>query len=275
MTPNEIAKIIKIASWFGINKVKITGGEPLLRHDLSEIIYLISKIKSIEDISLVTSARILTYKKALEMKNKGLTRINVNLPSLKEEIYRKIVGLELKPAIDGIKAALRSGLYPVKINMVLLKGLNDLEVPSMINFAKENKAILQLIELEPLKMNNETYKKYFMPLEEIESWLSKESKKVVIRETMQNRRIYTLKNNTKVEFVRPVDNTEFCLHCTRIRLTNNGKLKPCLMSNNGLVDILGPIRRGDSEIKLRELFLRAVKLRKPYYTEQEIRAIVK
>ena len=271
MTPTEISKIVKVASEFGINKAKITGGEPLLRPDLPEIIHSISNIRDIEEVSLVTNARILTYDKATKLKNKGLTRININLPSHHEETYRKIVGMKLKPTLEGIKASVKSGLFPVKINMVLLKGLNDNEVYSMIDFVKGIGAILQLIELEPLKINETMYMKYFLPLENIESEIAKAAKKIETRKIMQNRSVYTLGDGAKVEFVRPVDNTEFCLHCTRIRLTSNGKIKPCLMSDDGLVDVLDPIRSAATENKLRESFLKAVKLRKPYYTAQKFR----
>ena len=275
MTPKEICRIIEIASEFGINKVKITGGEPLLRSDLSKIINLISKIGTIEDISLVTNARNLTYERALKLKNNGLTRININLPSLNENTYKKIVGRKLGPALKGINAATKAGLYPIKINMVLLKGVNENEVYSIINYTKNLKAVLQLIELEPLRISYDVYKKYFIPLESIENKISMEAIKLDIRRAMQNRRVYTLKDGAKVDFVRPVDNTEICLHCTKIRLTSNGELKPCLMSNDGLVNILNPLRSGEPKSKLRALFLETIKSREPYCTIQKLKAISK
>jgi len=223
MTHDEILKIIRIASDFGIKRVKITGGEPLLRHDLPKILQSISNIEGIEDISLVTNARALSYDLALELREKGLNRININLPSINETTYNKILGVELTPALDGVKAAVKSGLNPVKVNMVLLNGINSDEVYSMIDFTQKEGAILQLIELEPLKMN-----------------------------------------------VRPVDNTEFCLHCTRMRLTSDGKLKPCLMSSDDLVDMLTPLRNGEDEDKLKKLFLQAIKSRRPFYSKQKL-----
>jgi len=87
---------------------------------------------------------------------------------------------------------------------------------------------------------------------------------------MQNRKVYTLKNGAKIEFVRPVDNTEFCLHCTRMRLTSDGKLKPCLMSSDDLVDMLTPLRNGEDEDKLKKLFLQAIKSRRPFYSKQKL-----
>jgi len=270
MTHDEIQKIIRLASDFGIKRVKITGGEPLLRHDLPKIIRSVSNIERIEDISLVTNARTLSYDLALELREKGLNRININLPSINETTYNKILGVELTPALDGVKAAVNSGLNPVKVNMVLLNGINSNEVYSMIDFTQKEGAILQLIELEPLKINDSTHKKYFFPLANIEKDIAKQADDVFTRELMQNRKVYTLKNGTKIEFVRPVDNTEFCLHCTRMRLTSDGKLKPCLMSSDDLVDILTPLRNGEDEEKLRKLFLQAIKSRKPFYSEQRL-----
>ena len=275
MTPDEISKIVKIASDFGIKRVKLTGGEPLLRPDLSEIIQSISNIEEIEDISLVTNGRPLSYDRASELWNKGLNRININFPSINEETYGKILGVELGPALDGVKAAVKSELSPVKVNMVLLKGLNDKEVYSMLDFTREIGVILQLIELEPLRMSDDIYERHFLPLAYIENEIAKSTKEVYTRELMQNRKVYTLKDGTKIEFVRPIDNTEFCLHCTRIRLTSDGKLKPCLMSSDGLVDILGPMRRGEKEDKLRELFSKVIKLRKPFYSEQKLKTYSK
>jgi cyclic pyranopterin phosphate synthase len=270
MTHDEIPEIIRIASDFGIKRVKITGGEPLLRHDLPKIIRSISNIEGIEDISLVTNARTLSYDLALELRDEGLNRININLPSINETTYNKILGVELTPSLDGVKAAVNSGLNPVKVNMVLLNGINSNEVYSMIDFTQKEGAILQLIELEPLKMSDDIHKKYFFPLTNIEKDIAKQADNVFTRELMQNRKVYTLKNGAKIEFVRPVDNTEFCLHCTRMRLTNDGKLKPCLMSSDGLVDILTPLRNGEDEDKLRKLFLQAIKSRRPFYSEQKL-----
>jgi len=270
MTHDEILKIIRIASDFGIKRVKITGGEPLLRHDLPKIIQFISNIEEIEDISLVTNARTLSDNLALELRDKGLNRININLPSINEETYNKILGVGLDPALDGVKAAVNSGLNPVKVNMVLLNGINSDEVYSMIDFTKKEGVILQLIELEPLKINDDTHKKYFFPLVNIEKEIAKQAENVFTRKLMQNRKVYTLKNGAKIEFVRPVDNTEFCLHCTRMRLTSDGKLKPCLMSSDDLVDILTPLRNGEDEDKLKKLFLHAIKSRKPFYSEQKL-----
>jgi len=146
------------------------------------------------------------------------------------------------------------------VNMVLLKGINEDEILEMINFARENGLVLQIIELESAE-EDETYKRYHVDLGGVEDYLKNAAEKVTVRQ-MHHRRKYHLRNGLEVEIVKPMHNTEFCRYCNRIRVTSDGKLKPCLFKNDNLVDFLGPIR----EEALRDLFLEAVGRRKPYFT---------
>jgi len=264
MEPIEIARITRIATDFGVRNVKITGGEPLLREDLSEIIYLIHQLPNMEEVSLVTNARLLTSKKALDLKKSGLARVNISLPSIVPEIYRRVTGGNLCDAINGVRAAIQAGLNPVKINMVLVHGVNEDEINLMMNFSRNFGITLQLIELEPVNIDRELYKLYHQSLEAIERDLASRSTKVESRPFMQGRRIYTLEG-ARVEVVKPVENTSFCMQCTRIRLTSDGKLKPCLMRNDNLVDILTPLRKGESDDYLYAVFRRALETREPFH----------
>jgi len=124
--------------------------------------------------------------------------------------------------------------------------------------------VLQLIELEPLNISDSYYGKYHLDLNGIEKELKEQALEVRIRQDMQNRRVYFLPR-VKVEVIRPIENTEFCGRCTRLRVTSDGKLKPCLMRNDNLVDILSPMRKGAKDEELTRLFLEAVKRREPYY----------
>jgi cyclic pyranopterin phosphate synthase len=134
----------------------------------------------------------------------------------------------------------------------------------MLGFARATGAILQLIELEPVNISGTYYAENHKTLDEYEAVLKEKAVKVETRQYMQNRRIYHLPD-VRVEVVHPLENTEFCLHCTRLRLTSSGKLKPCLMSNENLVDILTPLRSGASDEELAELFKKANLKRQPYY----------
>jgi len=264
MEPMEIARITGIATGFGVRNVKITGGEPLLREDLSEIVYLIHQLSNIEEVSLVTNARLLTSKRALDLKKSGLARVNISLPSILPETYRRVTGGNLCDAINGVRAAIQAGLDPVKINMVVVHGVNEDEINPMMNFSRNFGITLQLIELEPVNIDWKSYNLYHHSLEAIERDLATRSTKVESRAYMQGRRIYTLEG-ARVEVVKPVENTSFCMQCTRMRLTSDGKLKPCLMRNDNLVDILTPVRKGESDDYLHVVFKRALEAREPYH----------
>jgi cyclic pyranopterin phosphate synthase len=263
MSTSEILKIINLTSQLGINKIKLTGGEPLLREDVFDIIKKIREIKSIKDISLTTNG-VLLSEKAFQLKKAGLNRINISLDTITPEKYKIITGTDYLPkVINGIDRALEANLNPVKINMVLLKGLNDDEVVPMIEWSKKKEVILQLIELIPL---GRMYRKFHFKLNGIERYLEQNSIKIVNRK-LHHRKKYFLNPTGQVEIVKPVHNTNFCANCTRIRLTSDGYLKPCLMRDDNLIDILTPLRKRASDEVLKDRIIQAINLREPYYKE--------
>lgn len=262
MTADEIVHIVKIAVGLGISRVKLTGGEPLMRKDIVQIVKGIAAIKGLEELSMTTNGTMLESL-AKELRANGLKRVNINLPTINGEIYCKLTGGRLENALRGVKAAVEAELNPVKLNMLILKGVNDSQVPEMMDFAMETGTILQLIELEPINISSEYYAAYHKPLDEYEAMLKQKALKVEARKYMQNRRIYHLPN-VKVEVVHPIENTEFCRHCTRLRVTSDGKLKPCLMRTDNMVDILTPMRNGANDEELAELFKLANWRRQPY-----------
>lgn len=264
MRVDEIVRIVRVAIGLGISRVKLTGGEPLYRKDIADIVAGINKLRGLQDLAMTTNACFLASL-AKDLKADGLRRVNVNIPTLSSEVYRGLTGGgDLRGVIDGIREAVRVGLFPVKLNMVLLRGINGEEVERMISFAERSGVILQLIELEPINVSKEYYKKHHFELDGIEERLEKEAYEAKTRKYMQNRRIYFLPR-VKVEVVHPIENTTFCQNCTRLRVTSDGKLKPCLMRNDNLVDVLEPMRDGASDGELAELFKEAVERREPYY----------
>lgn len=264
MTPAEIARIAGIAGELGARRVKLTGGEPLIRQDIAEIVRLLGEKETIEEISMVTNGILLTFLLARELRRNGLVRVNVNVPSVDVKTYESLTGGRLSDALEGVKAAKSAGLSPVKVNMLLLKGVNDNQVDSMTQFCREAGATLQLIELEPLNVENRYYSQYHCPLDDIEEELSGKAHKVEVRRSMHGRKVYHL-GDVKVEVVKPVENTEFCLRCSRMRLTSDGKLKSCLMRCDDLVDILGSIRSGASDQEVRRLLESSARRRRPFY----------
>ncbi|MEM3608799.1 MAG: GTP 3',8-cyclase MoaA [Candidatus Bathyarchaeia archaeon] len=262
MTVDEIVRIVKVAVSLGVSKVKLTGGEPLMRKDIAEIVKGIAEIKGLSDLSMTTNGTMLASL-AKELRANGLKRVNINIPTMDSKIYGELTGGRLENVLEGVKAAVDVGFYPVKLNMLVLKGANDHAVPEMIEFARETGTILQLIELEPINVSSSYYSAHYKPLEEYEAWLKQKAVKVETRKLMQNRRVYHLSDVT-VEVVHPTENAEFCMYCTRLRVTSDGKLKPCLMRNDNLVDVLTPMRNGASDEELAELFKLANQKRQPF-----------
>jgi cyclic pyranopterin phosphate synthase len=262
MSVDEIVRIAGVAVSLGISRIKLTGGEPLMRKDVCEIIKGIAAIPQVKDLSMTTNGAMLGFL-AEELHMYGLKRVNISLPTLNAETYTKLTEGRIESALEGVKAAIAAGFCPVKLNMVVLNGINVEAVPEMIDFAKHTGTILQLIELDPINVDDAYYLICHRSLDEQEEMLRQKALNVETRRFMHNRRIYHLPDVT-VEVVHPIENRDFCLHCTRLRLTSNGKLKPCLMRNDNLIDILTPMRCGASDDELKELFERANEEREPY-----------
>ena len=209
----------------GIRKVRITGGEPLVRKDLPEIIRTFSSYHEIEDISMTTNAQGLADRMP-ELKKAGLKRINISLDSLNEERYRRMTrGGELKQVLAGIETALRLDI-PVKINTVLIRGENDTEADDFINLAKEYPIDVRFIELMPIGKMGESGK-YRVANRDVLN-RHPELYPVEPRYPSQPSEDYTADGfSGRVGFISPISH-RFCKNCNRVRLTSDGKLKLCL-----------------------------------------------
>ena len=267
MTPDELYTICKIAKRIGVRKIRLSGGDPLVRKDIVEIVEKIASL-DFQDISLTTNG-VLLGKYAEDLKKAGLDRVNVSLDTLNPETYKKVTSMDyLKEARDGILKAVEVGLYPVKINMVIMKDINQNEIKDMFEFCKEHGIILQLIELiESENCDDDKYSAdYHYPLEDLENKLADIADDVRERKFMQGRKKYYL-NDGEIEIVRPVDNSKFCANCSRLRITPDGKIKPCLLRNDNLVELISHIRKNESEEKLEEIFLNGINNREPFNTD--------
>lgn len=269
MTCEEIVRIAKVSVSLGITRIKLTGGEPLMRLDLPKIVSGITSIVGLRDLALTTNG-LLLGSMAQTLHECGLKRVNVSLPSLNAETYSKLTGGNLEDALTGIKAAIDAGLCPVKLNMVILEDVNVRDVDSMIEYARQNNVILQLIELDPINVSGDYYKTHHRSLDELELQLKEKALTIEKRPYMHDRLIYRLPNVT-VEVVHPIENSDFCMHCTRMRVTSDGKLKPCLMRNDNLTDILTPIRQGADDQQLKQLFMQANQQREPYNKSEHLK----
>jgi cyclic pyranopterin phosphate synthase len=267
MRPEEIERIVSVAASLGAKKVKITGGEPLLREDIADIVRRIRSL--VQEVSLTTNG-ILLIDYARDLKNAGLDRINVSLHSLTSNCLEKIAGRDyLDDVKAGILTAKTVGLSPIKINMVILKGINDAEIGSMMEFASDIDGTLQLIELASDRSgcNDEFFQRHYFPLRELEESLKMKASNVTFND-LHRRAQYTVVREDKpvrVEIVRSMHNSSFCAHCTRLRLTSDGKIKGCLYQNGESADLLSALRSGAGNEELATFFIDAMKHRKPYW----------
>ena len=228
MTDDEFVEIASAAAELGMKKLRITGGEPLVRKNLLELVGRLGKIEGIEDMSLTTNATLLAPV-ANRLYDAGIHRINISLDTLNPEKYEKITrGGKLTDAIDGIRAAMAAGMSPVKLNTVLIGGFNDDEIETLTELTMRYPVQLRFIELMPIGPTSGFGKEAYIPnsvvldklpqLEHIES------------EAHTVARLYRLPGAMgTIGLISPLSN-HFCAECNRLRLTADGCLKPCLHS---------------------------------------------
>ena len=255
----EIYTIVQAAAELGINKVRITGGEPLARAGLTKLIKMLASIDTIDDISLTTNGTLLSDY-AAELKQAGLRRVNVSLDTLKPDKFKFITrcGNKLDDVLKGIEVAQSAGLNPVKINMVVMSGINDDE---LLNFAAKTvneEWHVRFIEImpvvveaasAPLLVSVSDMRKRLELLGELQPCLPS-----IGNGPAKYFRFPHAKGT--IGFITPVSE-HFCFQCNRLRLTSDGKLRPCLLAEDE-IDLKQPLRSGISSIELKQLIQQAV-----------------
>ncbi|WP_434731040.1 GTP 3',8-cyclase MoaA [Thermogladius sp. KZ2Tp1] len=250
--------VANVASYLGIRDAKLTGGEPLVRRDIVEIVREIAGNGL--STSITTNGSLLD-KYAKGLAEAGVDHVNVSLHSLREDVFKAITGGDLKRVLQGIEAALQYGTR-LKLDFVVLTWNKD-EVADLVEFASKRGLEINMIELIPLGVDAELYKRIHVELREVEGYLEKRAVKVEVKE-FQSRPVYHLDNGVKVTLIKGFCNPELCARCTRIRFTPDGKIKPCLFRNDNLVDARPYILSRDFH-GLVEAFKRANSLREPYF----------
>ena len=225
LKPEQIFEIVKCFASLGIKKVRITGGEPLVRNGLKEIITIIRSIKEIEEICLTTNG-IKLKEKAKMLFDAGVDRLNISLDTLDEKKYHDLTRVgHLKDVLDGINEAQKVGFKNIKINTVLIGGFNDQEVDDFIDFASQNNLTVRFIELMPIGESKNYPSKSF-----ISNDIIKNNQRLEFYQNDGVSSLYKIKNgNGFIGLISPLSN-RFCKNCNRIRLTADGKIKPCLHS---------------------------------------------
>jgi len=226
VSPERIREIVEASARLGIKKVRLTGGEPLTRRGLIEIIKFIKEVKGIEEICLTTNG-IGLKEKAKELKDAGVDRLNISLDTLDGEKYKFITrGGDLKSVLEGIQEANRVGFKNTKINCVLIGGFNDDEIKNFQEFSANFKVIVRFIELMPIGEGANFKEKSYISNEVV----LKQLQGAILDYSDGVTSYYKFKDNdAKIGLISPLSN-KFCESCSRIRLTSDGKIKPCLHS---------------------------------------------
>ncbi len=257
LKPQELGLVAKAASELGIKNYKITGGEPLVRDDIIEIVKEIRPYAQV--LSLTTNGSLLE-RYAEGLKEAGIDYINVSLHSLRPNVFKVITKGDLNSVIRGIIKALDVGIR-LRLDFLLLS-YNEKEVKDIINFASMYDLDLNIIELIPLGLSINEWKLLHRRLNGVINYLEEVSIKKYIKE-FQNRPTYVLDSGIKVTIVRGYANPDLCMKCTRIRLTPDGRLKTCIY-RDVYIDLRPAIKRGDIE-EIKRLIVKANSLREPYF----------
>jgi len=230
----ELTEIAQAAYELGIRKIRLTGGEPLVRKGVLTLCRNIRAIADDVELSLTTNG-VLLSEAAKSLKEAGVDRLNISLDSFDEKTYGAITRVgSLSDALEGIKAARAAGFDNIKINTVLLQGINDGEIFDMIQFTKDNAVQLRFIELMPLGEAKTLYRASFKPIAGIERYLRENARMTVDGVA----RVYRLPGHKgSIGLISPISH-DFCPTCDKIRVTCDGKLKPCLHSDRE-IDLRG------------------------------------
>jgi len=258
----EIQRLAQVAASMGINKVRLTGGEPLVRLNLSKLVELLSQIDSIDDIALTTNG-ILLSKYAAELKQAGLKRVNISLDTLREDRFRRITGRDnLTEVFAGIEAAHLAGLEPVKINMVVLRDINDDEVIDFARLSTSQGWHVRFIEFMPFGIP-EAEAFGTVSAQEIQERIQSLGKLEPYADKTGNgpARYYQLPGaRGTIGFITPMTE-HFCHTCNRLRLTSDGQLRPCLLDDDE-VNLKEALRNGANTEELKQLIQQAVALKR-------------
>jgi len=260
----EIIRVVTLAVKLGLIKVRVTGGEPLVRRGCVDFLAELKKINGLQDISLTTNG-ILLEEYAERIFDAGITRINISLDSLDKDKYFKITnGGNLDAVLRGIIRAEEVGFSPVKINTVLIKGFNDDEALDFAKLAVEKPFQIRFIELMPMGKTKLDYGEDYMPASQLIETISRryelEPLKSKKKKSDGPAKIFKMKGGRgEIGFINPVSD-HFCATCNRLRLTSDGKLRACLL-NEAEVDLKKALRENCSDAELEKLIWDAVLLK--------------
>ncbi len=266
----EIVRLVRLFAASGVRKLRLTGGEPLLRTNLPELIGDLSGVAGIEELALTTNGMLLA-KHAIELKSNGLHRVTVSLDSLNTEVFARMSGGlgSVPQVLEGIEAAIAAGFSPVKINAVVERGVNDHTVLDLIEHFRGRPVIVRLIEFMDVGNRNGWHREKVVPTRELiercrERWPMHAAPPTRMGETSTHWRFDD--GSAEIGFIASVTQA-FCADCNRARLSSEGKLFTCLFASNG-VDLRSSLRSNASDETLLGMIQGCWKRRIDRYSEQ-------
>ncbi len=261
LTFAEVERVIQAFSELGVRHVRITGGEPLVRKDVPDLISRLSRLSGVEDLSLSTNG-VLLAAQALNLRRAGVQRLNISLDTLRRDRFLKITGNdELDRVLDGLMVAKQVGFAPIKINMLALKGQNDDEALDMAEFCIEHGFSLRFIETMPMGSSGRAATNYYLPLSSIKTQL--ETRFNLVPSVMPGggpARYFRIDgSDTNIGFITPISQ-HFCDTCNRVRLAVDGTLHLCLGQTHS-VPLRPLLRGGIDDGELKRTLVEALKLK--------------
>jgi cyclic pyranopterin phosphate synthase len=272
LTFEETLRLIRVATELGVSKVRITGGEPLTRRDVIDFIRRIPEIPGIRSIGLSTNGTLLARETApgktmaSALRAAGVESVNISLDTLDRAVYSRITGRNFhEQVLRGIDAAITAGFEQIKLNTVLMRGRNEDQLIPLIEFAAERDLILRFIEMMPVSTTEVLDHKNFVPVNEAKRMIESRYGRLIPETEFRTNGPATYyqipERRQRVGFIGAMTNLHFCESCNKLRLTCDGKLRPCLGSYLEF-DIMKPLRAGAGDQELKQFFLDVVD-RKP------------
>ncbi len=258
----EIERLVRIFVSLGINKVRLTGGEPLIRKNIISLVSKLSVIKGILDLSMTTNG-ILLSKFARQLNQAGLNRINISLDTLRKERFKSITRLgEIGEVFSGIEEALRVGLIPVKINVVMMSDFNEDEIGDFVVLSKTLPLHIRFIEFMPVGINHIGKRDFFLSMEEVKRKVLKSGEILPENGILKNgpSENYRIRGALgTIGFISAIS-SRFCSFCNRVRLSADGRILPCL-DGSFSIDIKSALRSGSSDEAIKELIKSSILLK--------------
>ena len=257
---DEIERVIGAFAELGVSRVRITGGEPLVRKDLPQLVGRLAGLRGVDDLSLSTNATLLA-RHAKPLKQAGIARINVSLDSLRPERFEKITGGKLEPVLEGLMAAKAAGFAPIKLNMLALRGINDDEFESMVEICIEHDFTLRFIETMPVGTTGRNASEHYLDLAVVRQQLARRFDLIpgVMPGGGPARYVQVRGTELRIGFITPISQ-HFCATCNRVRLAVDGTLYLCLGQDHKF-ELRPLLRQGISDAGLQEAIREALTLK--------------